>query len=397
MKRMTYVTALTIMLALALHPLAFSLQKGERRIRTIKADEVNNLIENFADGKEQVVKTRVFSNGEMLENPGEAVEVTREEATFHPIERSLVVTGTLNGVSVIEDLRFIEFDNKFYVLRDVYLDGKASDLGLGRSTPAPLESSGDGSPEIETMAASATSAPRITSLGGVSNFDAGITNGRVDMSCGSRWNTGMVINDQPGIYPWYINGSNFGTARGRVTVAGRDAVIASNGWSATRIIASPTTYRYNAEPAGPVLLTVYTATGNANYGINVVPAIRSRIYGQCTWFVALTRLNMGKQPSPTAYGGYTTITPQYVPQVGDQLAWRGRHTAIITAVRGPSTQSGGYKTWNVTVEEFNWDCRNNWHAYTSDFQVRTVNGQTAITKYIQSSINGYGSATVYYR
>ena len=47
-------------------------------------------------------------------------------------------------------------------------------------------------------------------------------------------------------------------------------------------------------------------------------------YGQCTWYVALIRLNAGKQLSASAYPpgtGWSGIDASYKPQLWDQLVW----------------------------------------------------------------------------
>ena len=129
--------------------------------------------------------------------------------------------------------------------------------------------------------------------------------------------------------------------------------------------------------------------------MSVVPAIKSRIFGQCTHHVALTRINMGRQPSPAAYGGYSTMTTSYEPRVGDQLQWRGRHTAIITSVN--AYYIGGWRRYNIQISERNADCRNGHKVYWDYFEVGVVNGQTCVTPYIQSSVRSLGSCTLYYR
>jgi len=125
--------------------------------------------------------------------------------------------------------------------------------------------------------------------------------------------------------------------------------------------------------------------------VGVVPAIHSRVYGQCAWFVAYKRLSFGKLPSTSAYSGYANITTSWTPATGDQLQWQGVHTAIITGV-SPVAVKGNTKTWTLNVEEYNADCRNSWHQYPTTFSVIG----NSIT-YPQSSVRSYGSATQYYR
>jgi hypothetical protein len=149
------------------------------------------------------------------------------------------------------------------------------------------------------------------------------------------------------------------------------------------------------------VLTVTTLAGaSASYGISVAPAIKTRVFGQCTWYVAARRISMKKSPSPTAYGSYSAIDGSWVPQAGDQLKWETttiKHTAIITAVGKAVTQPGGYTTYTATIEEQNADCKNNVNKYTSDFQIQTVSGKSKVTKFLKSSVRSLGDATSYYR
>lgn len=138
--------------------------------------------------------------------------------------------------------------------------------------------------------------------------------------------------------------------------------------------------------------------GVLNWGLNIVSAIKTRIFGQCTHHVAWYRLRMGKQPSPTAYGGYTTITGSYVPTVGDQYQFNNRqHTAILVGVSGPALSTGGVKTWTLTISEQNADARNNVRQYTTYFKTKTVGTSTSVLDYPRASYNTSYWSTSYYR
>lgn len=361
-------------------------------------EEIEAVIEELANGQPPIVKTRLFTGGELVESQA-PMAVRRESGTYDPESESLVIKGQLNGEAVIEDLRFLQFQGQFFVLRDVYPDNDNVNLSLGRGTPVSLDD------DTENLAASsvrsatpaaAAAAPVITSITGTTDSSAGITNGLVTMSCGTAYNGGRAVNDKPDAYHWIINGSNFGTTPGSVTLAGRAVPIAPNGWSPTRIEMMPTVpYTW-----GPMttLLTLSTSKGTVNTGVGIVPAVSTRIFGQCTWYVAMTRLNMGKQPSPTAYGGYSSMTASYVPQRGDQVQFyqlinsSNKHAAIITAVSSP-TQINGITKWTLTVSEMNYDCRHSTRSYTTTFEVK--NGQ--VLQYPKASINGYSDSRVYYR
>ncbi|MCD9189628.1 MAG: IPT/TIG domain-containing protein [Pyrinomonadaceae bacterium] len=349
---------------------------------------IATLIESLTEGRTVREITRIFWNGALVENPALAEGLLRLAGNYNPEARILLIKGILNGQKVIEEVRFLVLDEETVIVkRDIYLDGASADLSIGRSLPFSLD-------ENARESNAAVAAPVVYSMGGVTNSSSGISNGRVSMSCGASWNGNFVINDKPSVYQITINGNNFGTTRGTVTIAGRNAPILS--WSNTTIKIDPT-LDWWASPMSAVL-RISTASGTyLNWGIDVVPAISSRIYGQCTYHVAYQRKQMGMQPSPTAYGGYTAIAGNYIPRRGDQYQWgSGDHTGIVTAVSAPVSSSGGIKTWNITISEQNADCRNGLKTYTAQFQTKTVNGITTVMIYPKSSVSSYSGAKLYY-
>lgn len=227
----------------------------------------------------------------------------------------------------------------------------------------------DGSQMSVTVAyaAQANTGPQITGIAGVTNADAGITNGLADMPCGTLYNGYRVINNATGVYPWTLSGQNFGSAPGTVLLGGRAVKILS--WQSNAITIDPT-LPWAATPS-QMSLDVRTATGQLtpSQSIQVAPAISSRIYGQCTYHVALRRFQMGLVPSPYAYSGYATITSTYVPRRGDQYKWAAPHTAIIEAVSGPVTNNGT-STYTITIGEQNADCRNGIDQFVTTFAVK---------------------------
>ena len=400
--------------------------------RSIAPDDIEALIDNLSNGLPKILRTRVFSSGQLLEQfPVTATTVERTGATFAPKSRSLVVSGTMGGTPVLEDFRFLEADDRFVVIRDIYLSGEVADLSVGRATPAPLEDEDSelqidresvrGMEGLKSVKVTPAPQPQIGAIHGYTDVAAvGIDDGIVAMSkipsgpgCGGdTYNGGRVVNDQPGTYFWEVSGSNFGNAKGTIQL-GQTAVPAASltEWTPTRIKFFPTV-PYNSGPMCTVL-TITTSAGLAvKMGVSIVPAIRTRIYGQCTWQVALARLNAGKQPSPVAYPvspepnqppapgkapqGWTFITGDYIPQAWDQLEWNGLHTAIITTVSGP-TSSGGITTWKVTVLEANADCKNGIKSSPSSFQVQVTNGKKSIIKNIQSSATNLRDPRSFYR
>jgi surface antigen len=287
-------------------------------------------------------------------------------------------------------MRFIDADSIVYVIRDIYLNGRSSDLSLGRSTPVTL-TQGD-SIAMASFANVATPATQIMAIHGCTNIaGVGINDGVVDMgTCGNHYDGGRAVNNQADIFDWILTGANFGTTKGTIVLAGITVpASAITQWSPTSIQFYPTV-PYNWGPLSTTL-SVTTASGaKTTSGISLVPAIMTRIIRQCTYFVSLTRMNAGKQPSPSAYPpgtGWAQITSAYAPQLFDQLVWewwdsRGshQHTAIITALSGPA-RSGNLTTWTVTIGEMNAACNNLVSSRTSNFQVQ--NG--TVTKTIQTN------------
>jgi hypothetical protein len=244
--------------------------------------------------------------------------------------------------------------------------------------------------------------PQISAIHGYTDdANVGIFDGRVHMApCGSAYDGGRAVNNEPSFFIWDVTGANFGTTKGTIVLAGitvpMSAII---GWTPTHIQFYPTV-PYNWGPMSTILSITNSSGGNLPSAISVVPAIKTRIFGQCTWYVALARLNAGKQPSTAAYPsgpGWSQITAGYAPQLWDELTWdwysngvHHRHTAIITSMSGP-VRSGNTLTWTITIGEANAACNNQITSRTSAFQVQ--NG--AITKAIQTNATTYAPGWYY--
>lgn len=356
----------------------------------LKGDQIATALTLLPGNSPAKSATRIFRDGLEISHDENLVP-QRETAYLDPVAKSLVILGSLAGSPVLEDFRFLTVERQSLVLRDLYLDGDSADISLGRSLPFPLDDLLDGA---RGSAATAVSPPTITSLAGATSSAAGITNGLADLTCGNSYNGARIVNDQAVTYYWRIKGNNFGSTAGSVKLGSTSASISS--WSNTQIDIYPTS-SINSTPTTITLKVTTSAGQQTTKAVSIAPSIRTRIYGQCTWYVAWKRLQLGLQPSSSAYGGYSTISASWIPKVGDQLAWNGSHTAIITAVGAPTTGTGGLKTYSLTVGEYNRDCRNNFNSYTTEFQIRTTSGQSSITKYPKSSITSLGNATVYYR
>ncbi len=276
------------------------------------------------------------------------------------------------------------------------------------STPSPAPAPvAPGAQAVSTLSISSVAkatpkptplpAPQITQIGGESSKDAGILNGVVAMAatgvpgkpCGAGYDGGRAVNDTTGTYPWKVYGNNFGSA-GTASLGGQSVHVIQ--WSPTLIILDPT-LPWNFAPMS-TLLKIRTSAGlEVVKGVDVVPAISSRIFGQCTYGVARRRKELGKEPSKYAFDGYTAISPKYIPQVGDQYWWYwpgGKHTGIANRVSAPVLKNGA-QTYSVTVYEMDADCRNGVHEFPATFAVK---GTTIVTQLRHPSM---GDTLWYYR
>jgi hypothetical protein len=246
--------------------------------------------------------------------------------------------------------------------------------------------------------AALAAAPSISSIGGVTN-GFGLLNGAYSRAqlgnCASdAWNGYRVLNDQTGMYPWTISGTGFGASRPTVTLGGFVVPVLS--WSNTSIQIDPTT-GYSTSPTSR-LLTIQRPDGaSTQQWVSVVNSIRSRVYGQCTWHVAKRRLEMGRAPSPTAYGGYTGLE-NWSPAVGDQLQWSGTHTAIIESIGFPIAGpfGSGETTIPITISQANAACTSQVTSYSTTYKYRVINNVRTVLERPRYSAGSAG-ATGYYR
>jgi len=363
----------------------------------VAAGDIDALIDNLSGGVAKVLRIRVFSDGQVVEYPEAMTAVQRETGAFDSQMRSLLITGTMNGIPVIEDFRFLHHDSKFYVLRDIHLNGTAADVAHGRSMPTVLEaaslsSAGDGvlqSLVRENTMSSKTALPTISAIHGYTDVGStGIYDGLPDMSCGRTYNNFRVIdNVQPSVFAWDVVGSNFGITKGTIRVAGIAVPASQVAWGPNEIKFYPAVPYYFA--AGPTVLSISTSNGTVTSALSFAPAISGRIFGQCTWLVALVRMNAGRPVPSSSFGpggGWNTLTAGYMPQLWDALTYQWtdsqglhKHTAVIIGVSVP-VKSGNTTTWTVTIEEANAACSNRITTKQSIFQIQS--GQ--ITKLIQS-------------
>jgi len=353
--------------------------------------EVDAVLAKFARGNETSRVERVFENGVETE-AATAIDFEPNEAAADPATRTIMIKGTSNGTPALVDISVIDGSTAVFLVRDLYLNFTDGQELVGRSIGVSLvgvDTSATptrGSPDEKTAAA-----PNISSVGGATYTSSGVSNGVVSMSCGANYNGGRAVNDTSDTYVWYVYGSNFGYS-GTVTLGGTVCRVA--GWTPTKITVYPTMQWY-AQPAWQTL-RVSTSGGSSERAYWCIPAIKSRVYGQCTHHVASKRKSYGLQPSPSAYGGYTSITASYVPRVGDQFKWQDRHTAIVTAVW--AYHDGAWSRYNLQISEQNADCANGVRTYYDYLEIGGYsNGYRWVNHYPASSVSSFGSCYAYYR
>lgn len=192
---------------------------------------------------------------------------------------------------------------------------------------------------------------------------------------------------------WTIKGSGFGTSKGKVTVSNSSITLTISSWKDTEIkVSTKVPYSYTFKTG--ITLTVKNAQNQSvSKSISTFGIIKTRGYGQCTWYVAYKRLANGKAIPPSAYTS-TTIDTKYVPKQWDCLNYGGKHVGIITSSVRKSEKSG-IITYYLTVGEMNATCNESESSYSAQFIVDTKNKK--ITKYIGSNAGSTYKATGYYR
>lgn len=212
---------------------------------------------------------------------------------------------------------------------------------------------------------------------------------------GIHWNNDLVVNydylhssDRSGGVFWTINGSGFGKTKGTVKIGGFTLPSNKVVWSDTAITVYPdgsmisSSSPYNWGPKSVQIQVITSNLKTTSWTDTIIPAIQTRVYGQCAWWVALRRIQLGLVPSTTAYGGYRPIST-WIPQVGDQLEWTSgkiTHSAIVESV----SRSGNIYT--IKISEYNLNCDNQYstespitfniltHTFIKTFKLGTPSG-----------------------
>ena len=365
--------------------------ENEPTMSVVQHFDVHQEAAKRAVGVEVVLGTpRVFRGDDPapVEDAGSVALTARHKVTHDRATDSFLINGVVEDKLALEEVRFAKADGRLYVLRDIYLDPGSAPAMAGRGLPAALDA-----PDARQRAAAlslSSSSPAISSLAGISSSASGISNGVISVTCGS-YNGARVANDAMGTAPWTIAGTGFGSSIGRASLNGSTVKITS--WSSTKVVVDPS-LPWSASVLNNSILQLTTADGKiAKWLVTVAPAIKLRVYGQCTYGVAKKRYQLGLQPSPTAYGGYSAFGAAYVPKVGDQLQWSGKHVAIISRVYSPVSGSNGLLTWPIEMFEQNFNCLSSTTTTSTSFAVR---GTTVVARPI-SRAYANEQASAWYR
>jgi hypothetical protein len=229
-------------------------------------------------------------------------------------------------------------------------------------------------------------------------------------------NAGLNV-DTGTTYFWTISGNNFGTTRGSVWLLDSSmnsipsVSITIQSWSNTQIrVVANAPHTFTATGLSNLWVSRLTTrpvpASNpdwTNRAHPVVGLIQSRGYGQCTWFVARTRLAQGLRIPTTAYTLTGTLsgiggTDNYVPQQWDCLAYGTRHVAIITSQVNRTQNANGSLTYSFTVREMNALTDEQESSSTRQYRVSAaVNGRRSVLQMIGSNAGATYVATGYFR
>lgn len=132
-----------------------------------------------------------------------------------------------------------------------------------------------------------------------------------------------------------ITGTGFGSS-GTITFGNPGYRVTSiKSWKDNQIIFTAGSV-IDAVPNFATGISVTRAAGNSTsrmFPVRLIPGIRTRPYGQCTYWAAYRRIKLGRsEAQPTAYSATGALGPDYVPQAYDVLWANNVHQAFIEAV-----------------------------------------------------------------
>jgi hypothetical protein len=201
-------------------------------------------------------------------------------------------------------------------------------------------------------------------------------------------------------YYWDIKGKNFGASAGSVSFVGVSGLnVAIVSWSNETIRIKPyANYDWPGISGGQIKVNKANNGGSVTFNISpgIIPILKSRGSGQCTYEVALRRIQAGKSiPLPGAYADSGSVNSSYVPARWDVLHWdldgNGTldHTGIITS-DVKKTGTGDNTTYSFTVTERNAACNEKVATISCSFNPKQNKG-------IYSNASKTKQAKKYYR
>ena len=207
---------------------------------------------------------------------------------------------------------------------------------------------------------------------------------------------------------WVIKGSGFGSKQGKVNFSNTKIRSSILSWNDREIKIVPAAdYSFRTDSA--VTMSVFSDTNRelARKAIPVIGLIKTRGFGQCTWYVAYKRKSAGLTVPPSAYAVTKQIDASYVPSLYDCLTYGSKHVAIISSIDPPKIVTNKDKssvtTYKMMVGEANakydeaiYDTGEQNKPYPAEFIIYTdKNGKKTFTNNIDS-FSGF-KATGYWR
>lgn len=177
----------------------------------------------------------------------------------------------------------------------------------------------------------------------------------------------IAVESQNSDATFTVTGKNFGTSVGSVQLLDSSTnkisgvSITINSWSNTQVkFTAKSQYWFTFCKGGFIRISRDTNPPPMSYeGAALFPVkgfvgtIKTRGYGQCTWYVAKRRIDAGKTIPTRAYSTTASITASYVPTQWDGLTYAGKHVAIITSKPSKVQKSDGSVVYSFTVSEMN--------------------------------------------
>jgi hypothetical protein len=214
-------------------------------------------------------------------------------------------------------------------------------------------------------------------------------------------------NDSANPYYWDIKGRNFGVTKGTVSIGPNPSPFTSItivSWTANTVRIKAVATRSYLKSGIKVKVKTSTGVSSAEFNDASVGIIKSRGCGQCTWFVAKTRLDNSLSIPSSAYSTTAAIpavgasASDYRPAKWDCLNYSGRHVAIITSAPTQTNNTDGSITFTFTVSEYNATWNEALSTSTRTYKVSKLTGGTRkILTGIGTNANSTWVASGYYR